>query len=768
MRLTRRVVCALGVWAAAGLVSSATATGLPGEFMLSNRWRPLLTGHSPLSNPAYMTERNYTAIRGVFCGGPQTAGTLWELGVVVPLGLYQSAGFGVIAENGGDLDNGSIDDAGNFDPSDTKKTNDNYFGMFSYAINPIGKLSVGANINVVYQSTFGEESEYGVGADLGISYRLLNHPLLGYHLAGLTYQNLIPPNLSVSGDDSYSSQLKLGLWSLLWERRIESILELNITDFTTAAENYVGGDKSVEWELNWVLGGWILRMFNAYLVLAFDDLGMQYWAWALGVNLPSLNGGRDLAVAYQFRDEIDVPLRATHSVYLRMDVGKHREERQVKRYSHDLTWEANDLYSRAMSLWSRGKYLDAFFVFSDIVVNYPDFFKMDWVTYYRGNCLEQLDMRDAAKAIYRRGLAEYEQSDSRAYAELGLARLHYRDREYTEIFDLYLSLNRPTVPDSMRHHASYLMGEALFNEGRTKDAIRVLRKIPTHHPNYVFAQHTAAIAGFVTDDVMTGRTSLEAAVTAMARTPAEREMVHRSIVLMGYVYYEQDSLATAVAALRMVPPTSMYYPDALLGLGWCAVKAQQWADAVRVGQELRLKAPFAVLKAEACVLEASGRLMQKDFGGALAVLEEGDRIAGALGPTPEDTLRERRLSYETERQMYGYVADDLIKVSLKQRSDAMLAKVDSVRTKAVSYKKKLNDYEEWRDAQQRLSYFSRSLEDIKDDIDYLRAIAEKRSGQQQQYKAVKDVYEKQQEIDQELLELKKQMEALDEGGEQPQ
>ncbi|MBD3239097.1 MAG: tetratricopeptide repeat protein [Chitinivibrionales bacterium] len=742
------------------LAHNGAATGLPGQYLLSPRWRMLLSAYSPLTNPALMTERDYISVRSAFCGGPKTAGNLWELGVVVPIGLYQSVGAGLIAESGGDIESGVLDADGNYVPTDGRVSSSNYFGMMSYAINPWGRLSIGANVNVAYQSNFGD-SEYGVGGDLGLSYRLMQHPLLGQHVIGLTYQNLVPPDLSVSGDDSYSAQIKANLWSLFWERRIESMIELNLTDFAAKAEQFVAGDRNIEWDVSWVMGGWILRLFNLYGMLSANQDGIRYWAWAIGCNLPTLNGGRDLALAYQFRDEIDVPLRPTHTAYLRMDIGRHREEMLARRYAHELTWMANDLYSKAMELFHRGKYWDSYFVFSEIVVSYPDFFKTDWVTYYRARCLEELDMREASKELYHKALNAYERSDTRPFAELGLMRLHYRDAEYDRIFSLYLSLNRPTVSDSLRHHASYLMGEALYNEGRIRDAVKVLNKVPEYHPEYVFAQHTAAIASFVDEKPLEGRDRLEAAVTAMVNTTPQREMVHRSVVLMGYLYYEHDSLATAVAALRMVPPTSIYYEDALMGLGWAALKAQQWNDAVRVGQELRMRTSHRILECEAIVFEASGKMMLKDYVGALDLLKEGTALARTLQEPSEDTLHARRLGYETERTMYNYLADDIVKYSLRHRTPALAAQIDSVHFKQQRYREGLDNYLTWRDARRRRLYFYRSVGEVRDDMDYLYALARGRAGKVEQYEAVKPILDKQKELDQEIRRLKEQMEELE-------
>ena len=65
----------------------------------------MIAPHSPLTNAALMTEENYVSIRVAFA--PILSGEFKhvEVGVVVPIGLYQSVGVTV-------LDPGGYSDAG--------------------------------------------------------------------------------------------------------------------------------------------------------------------------------------------------------------------------------------------------------------------------------------------------------------------------------------------------------------------------------------------------------------------------------------------------------------------------------------------------------------------------------------------------------------------------------------------------------------------------------------------------------------------------------
>ena len=102
---TRRLyVSALCAACISGFFCGTRADGLPGEFLISDQWRRLLAYYSPLSNPAFMTEQNYVSLRGAFALSLDGPSRLFEAGAVVPVGLYQSAGFSAVVENGKPLD----------------------------------------------------------------------------------------------------------------------------------------------------------------------------------------------------------------------------------------------------------------------------------------------------------------------------------------------------------------------------------------------------------------------------------------------------------------------------------------------------------------------------------------------------------------------------------------------------------------------------------------------------------------------------------------
>ncbi|NLD99106.1 MAG: hypothetical protein GX640_04470, partial [Fibrobacter sp.] len=91
------------------LISGRTvADGLPGEYLLSDRWRQLFTVCSPLDNPALIMEEPYRTFRGVLAFSSGDPARLFEMGAVQPLGLYSTAAITLAGENGGTVRNARI------------------------------------------------------------------------------------------------------------------------------------------------------------------------------------------------------------------------------------------------------------------------------------------------------------------------------------------------------------------------------------------------------------------------------------------------------------------------------------------------------------------------------------------------------------------------------------------------------------------------------------------------------------------------------------
>ena len=755
-----RFTSALFIVVALCQFSLVRADGLQGEFMSTQYWRDLFSRYSPLTNPAFMTEENYLSIRLAEAIVLQTF-NLTEAGITMPVGLDQSWGFSYFGQGAGSIQTAINDVAGDSIKELGQSLSDskNFF-MLSYANNILGRLSIGGNATFSYETNFSgngtNDQVIGLAADLGLSYRLAFNPVLGEHLLGLTIQNILSP--FSFGELSYSNNVKLAWLGYYWDRQIESGLEIDSKNIYSAL--FRDKDAShMEYTYAARLGCWIFRFLNVYALA-----GSNYYGFAGGVNVPQLNNGRDFSFMYQYLSRTDATSDVVHSFYARMQFGQHREEAYAQRMARFVDVGPNDLYNKACKLYFAGNYWDAFFVFSQIFVQYPGFFKNDQVAYYKASCLEHLDMRDEALDAYKNAELNYRNSSIVSHVNLGLMRINYREDRYQPVYDLFQSLNGPEVSDSLKYHAYYLMAETYFKRKNYPQAARLFSQIPETHEQYIFAQHSLAIIHVLRSDMDSAIATLANCLQTTGLTTAQKEIVNRSYVFLGYIFYGQNDMSKAVSALRMVPKSSYYYEDAVVGLCWSALRARQWNDCVANGQELQKVSEKSVLQCDGALIEGYGDFMLKNYKQATTILLAASEKAKTLKPPSNDSLETKRNKNKSDRQDYNELATSVDKISADLQSSDVVKRIDSMHVQQETRKKALDEFYSFANEFGRGTFFARNIDVIKSDIDFTLAIAQKTSMQSPKVEVQKKLDTKQKEIDQKIDKLKKEMGKLNNGG----
>jgi tetratricopeptide (TPR) repeat protein len=766
------------IFSLSAVLQSIYANGLPGEFLVTQRWMGMNALRSPITNPALMTEENYVGARIGLAPVLQGAFLLGDFGMIIPIGLYQSLGVSLFGQFDGEVTSGIVDP--NISSNEIKfkdsttLSNTNLVCMLSYAWQFWNRFSVGANVKVVYASNFGENPKRGLGVDLGLTYRLFRNAFFGDHILGVSVQNLLTPAMddmyavAVKKEGALSRSLKVLWLGNYWERRFETALDFDLKDIGAAAEEFKSTNgiadaaSQLEWDVNFKLSAWLLRLLKVSLQFGFDEDALDYWGFALGTNLASLNNGRDLDILYQYNIMTEQDNEATaHTVNLRMDFGKHREEIFARKMARLASLSPNELYNRGRKLYSEGKFWDAFFVFTRISVEFPDFFKNDWVEYFRGSCQEELDMREMALKTYEEAKKAFPLSSAVPHTDLGMMRVYYRNGDFAKVNEQFNELNKPNVQDSLRFHAAYLQGQTFLQSGETATAVDLFSIIPDLHPDYVFAQHALAVAKARTSsDLSDVVPYLENCISFKAVTEAQKEIVNRSYVFLGYIFYEDNAMSKAVVALRMVPTNSHYAEDALLGQGWTALKSRQWNDCILTGQLLAKTTKKPILQCEGMLVESYGHLLQKNYGQALSTLKKAQELVKTIPEPQKDSLDMAKMQYESNRVSHNYLADQVDNFAKVSQLNSRTNQQDSMKIQHEGYIKKFDEYYSFVEDFGRTSFFTRNRAAISEDIDYALATVQKIVGQSDVVKEQQKMENRQQEIDQEIEQLKKEMDKL--------
>jgi hypothetical protein len=755
--------------------ATVLADGLPGEYVIDQQWRDLNSRYSPLTNAAFLTETNYITPRFAYATMLQNYFQLWELGVTVPVNLYQSIGLSWIGEGSGKF--AEIDPLrGSIDLGQVRYQNDFLAG--SYAINPWNGLSAGANLNVVHQNAFGS-NRFGWGLDLGVSYRLLKSALLGNHLIGIFGQNLIAPTLNaLSGTETYSRNLRFSWYSNYWEKQIEVDADFCLKDLLASASEFQQWDpltssfKSVsqklEWEFDAKAAYTFLQTLRISALIGINQHGFNRWAAGLGADVPSVNQGRDLAAQYQYTSPPKGEQFFSNTFYLLGEFGLHREELYAKKMSATADVAPNQIYLKALALYGEGKFWDAYFLFSQIQNDYPDFFKADWVIYYAGSCQEGMDMRDAAVLSYQTVKLEFPLSNAVPPSELGVMRINYRNEDYASVARQFEILTGVSIPDSIKYCATYVMGETFMQQKEYERAINLFKAIPSDHPDYIFAEHSAAVALLNKDKIQEAAVCLQNCLTAVPQTEAQKEMVNRANLFLGYMLYEgmieePQPLSKVVTLLRKIPSKSMYYEDALLLLGWTAIKARQTTDAIAAGTSLQ-NSKIPELYFEGCLITVYGYVMQNKFNEAKALIVPAVAKIASLAPPSEDSLTAQKQQYISTRTAYNFLAQKVTECAEKQQAGGALTENSALHEQQRTIKSNIDASLALFDSFKKDVFLTRNLAELKQDFNYMLAYTTQKAVGTDLQKDRNKTIEKQKKADEKIELLKKKLEEIEKKG----
>jgi tetratricopeptide (TPR) repeat protein len=729
----------------------AGANGLTGEYLLSDQWKSFSQCKSPLSNPAFMNDQNYINLRLIGSLSSDAVGNLWEFGAVIPFGLYQSFGFTITGENDKQIQSWLYDES-RITVKESNSQNNNLMVVFSHAVNPFDKVTFGVNVSYVYMGNFGQPKN-GISADAGVSYRFQLHPVLGEHLMGVTYKNV----LSIISDDQSFMKLPASMNLIyriaLFQDRFNMSAQYVLSDLYSRKEYYLNQKPVIEKKCK-IQGG--LKFLPGFILWGSTQINdkIDYWSVGLEVDLPQANSGRELMLLYQIGKTVKTALRGSHSLYFFADIGQHREEFYARKITRKVSFSANDLYDKAMNLYTRELYWDACVALQKLQYEFPDFFKNDQVAFYTAICLEKMDMRNASMAMYNHVKETYPLSATARLAVVGMMRVAYREKMYNKLNELFLELNKSNKDDPAFQEGCYLIGEMFVNKKDYSTAIQYFNKIKEDNAHYGYAQHSLAIIYMLLNkDSRLAQNALENSLTCNIADDGALEIVNRSYLMLGYLFYEEMALSKAITAFRMIPRTSYYYDDALLGICWTALRAHQWIDARNAGQQL-LNSKSVIMQCEGGLIVGYSQMMENNFATAVELLKTALKKSSKITEPPIDSLNSLKWRYENTRIIYDSLSHKLLSrpviSSLVSQEESR-----SLQVKQKELKKSIDIYLRLELSNTHQMFLHRNLNQLREDLEYTLVKTEKLKNSQNGAQNRLKVKEK--EIELQIENLKKQI-----------
>ena len=346
------MAAATQVWAQSGQAQG----GLPGGYLITDRWRQVYSQYSGVTNPAFVNEENYMSLRFLF-SNMQEIFYMTEFGFAMPIGLYDAVGVSWIMQGTSNYE--ATDDAG--EATGQSISDQGHFIALTYANKVWNGLTVGGNINIIAQNISGDRTltiaipsdngsgkivnnervtnnmRYGFGVDIGLTYNILRHQMWGNHIIGLSTNNIV--NMIMDTDEKYAAAVRFSLISDFWKKRICYGADFVLKDLLAGDEGDWNNDdpnkaiKGKPWELTQKLGANILRIFKLYGLVGLNNEGLEHYGFALGAKM-SFQNFRSIEGMMQFVSITngDGDANASHiTFYARTEFGKHREETYIRK-----------------------------------------------------------------------------------------------------------------------------------------------------------------------------------------------------------------------------------------------------------------------------------------------------------------------------------------------------------------------------------------------------------------------------------------------------
>ncbi|MDG5817106.1 tetratricopeptide repeat protein [Chitinispirillales bacterium ANBcel5] len=738
-----------------------SADGLPGEYLLTDRWRTFFSTISPLHNPTNLMDQNFPSVRGVITLSGFDIAKLYELGITYPVGMYQSVGFTIVGESGNEIENWRRDETG-YSKGNNKMTFSSSHLTFTYTTNLWRGLDLGANIGVLLQSDFERKTDYNLNLDFGLSYRIIYHHLFGLHKIGLTFRN-IPINKNTYFNRIEQSPVIRGNYTASFlQNKINYDIGVILKDYNSDPKKFYNQQNISEWDVMASFSLWPYRYAGLKGFVELNhDRGLDALGFAVAFNLPSYNRGRDMALTCQYNSQTNTNLQGTISLYGKHDFGLHREEIYSRKMARLISLIPGDLYSRAMNHYYKGNQWEALILFTELINDYSEFYLVDMASYYAASCLRKLDMKDKAKEMFIETKLKYPKSDAYAYSNLGLMRVHYSQKNFTSVVNQFVELNDINVPDSIKAHGSYLMGQMQLENDQLLQAVGNLSTIASDHPDYLFALLSKAVAMMIFDpDDQSAAEYLETITQYPAKSRAEQEAVNRAWLLFGYLLYEQGDYSKAAISLKNIPSNSYYYEEALLGKLWAAQKLENIDDCLNISHTLTSTTNNQIILADALLLEGYGYLRNRNYQKAEEILESANDLLQQYVIFSNDSLDTKNEHYHKNRSEVNEVGNQLIIETEKgtRRDDNY---VNNLKKNYDDLMANIVHYQEFINSHQRELFFARNKKAVHEDIKYLLALLTEHriSGTMNQHQM--DNLDEADDIELELEKLRKKMEELE-------
>lgn len=283
-------------------------------------------------------------------------------------------------------------------------------------------------------------------------------------------------------------------------------------------------------------------------------------------------------------------------------------------------------FRAAMRLYKRSQYLEASYAFGRVVMKWPVYTKNDSAMLFKGKSLENMQMHSAAKKTYEAAISRFDTPRLTANFYFQLQNIAYKDSNWEEVKTNHKIILAQFPKSTVKIDADYIMGQAYFTQGMYREAKALLEKIPYGNSNALYAQHTIGLIYFMHGMYPQAQSAFEWILRRQASNKSETELMEDVQIKLGHLFHSLPSpmLIRAMEHYTRVPPTSVHYDEAQLGIAWCFVRnaganSQFWEDANRHAAKIP---EMSILFADGLLVKAYSQLVRKNCDSATMAFQD--------------------------------------------------------------------------------------------------------------------------------------------------
>ena len=268
-------------------------------------------------------------------------------------------------------------------------------------------------------------------------------------------------------------------------------------------------------------------------------------------------------------------------IFFAVGLCQSRADAQNKEDNKEQEAASDKIVARAEILAERGNFNRAVQELIPILDYYPEYSKIDEVMCKLGNNLTDMGLYGAADKIFKHMVANNIDSPVVPYALFGLEKLYYLQQKYARVID-YFKLLREKYPDaSIGEGIYYYAGQSYFFQGDFDNALLAFDAIEERSEFWGYALYTRALANFKKKNVDEAISDLKKIIVLPRLYEKWLSLQERANLVRGLTLYELGEFEQGLSFLKKVSSDGDNYPRALLGIGWCYLKLQQYQNMVK-------------------------------------------------------------------------------------------------------------------------------------------------------------------------------------------